>query len=158
MLTAVDDTIDGYFIPKGSIVIINVWGLHNAAADEKRLPPSEFDPERFAGRTKLASEYAVSSDYTSRDHYGYGAGRRICPGIHVAERNLFVGIVKLLWAFDFGEIPDFPVDVNPRSGYTEGFLHCAKPFQCSITIREGRQHIIQKEYNVAQHLFQQYEM
>jgi cytochrome P450 len=34
------------------------------------------------------------------DLYGYGSGRRLCPGIHLAERNLFLGIAKLLWAFD----------------------------------------------------------
>src|ERR1700733_6302398 len=32
---------------------------------------------------------------------GTGAGRRLCPGIHLAERNLFIAMAKLLWAFSF---------------------------------------------------------
>ena len=50
----------------------------------------------YAGVAKLAPELAASSDYEARDHGGYGAGRRLCPGIQLAERNLFLGIAKLL--------------------------------------------------------------
>lgn len=57
-------------LPKGSVVFFNVWGLHN---DEKYVPePERFNPDRFAGRTLLAPEYATSADYESRDHYNYG--------------------------------------------------------------------------------------
>jgi len=66
------------------------------------LSPLAFEHDRFAGRTALASTLAASKDYEACDHYGYGAGRRLCPGIHLAERNLFVGIAKLLWAFTHG--------------------------------------------------------
>ncbi|PNY24206.1 Fumitremorgin C synthase [Tolypocladium capitatum] len=94
---AEDDWIDGQFIPKGTIVIINAWGMHH---DEKRFPnPDTFDPDHYKGQTTLAPELAAAADYESRDHYGYGSGRRICPGIHLAERNLFLGIAKLIWAF-----------------------------------------------------------
>ncbi|KAJ5699992.1 Cytochrome P450 [Penicillium majusculum] len=46
----------------------------------------------------LASGYAGSEH---RDHLGYGAGRCVCPGIHLAERNLIIGVAKLFWAFEF---------------------------------------------------------
>jgi cytochrome P450 len=153
----VDDVIDSYSIPKGTLVIINVWGLHNTPRAEKESPTADFDPGRFEGRTKLASEYAVSPDYAARDHYGYGAGRRLCPGIHLAERNLFIGIAKLLWAFEFAEREDFPVDSQPRSGYTEGFLHCAKPFQCDIKLRLGRKDIMTKEFESVKDVFAQFD-
>lgn len=149
-------------IPAGSTVILNVWGLHH---DPVRFPnPDVFDPERYAGRTLLAPEYAASADFENRDHYGYGSGRRMCPGIHLAERNLFLAMAKLLWAFDFSEKADaqgraIPIDVDAKTGYTEGFLHCPKPFAAEIKPRsEKRRATILKEYESAKSdVFSKYE-
>ena len=149
-------------IPKGSTIILNVWGLHH---DPIRFPnPDVFDPDRYTGRTLLASEYAASADFEKRDHYGYGSGRRICPGIHLAERGLFLAMSKLLWAFSFAEKRDLqgrliPIDVDAATGYSEGFLHCPKPFDCEIKPRsEARQETILKEFAQAEkETFSQYE-
>lgn len=152
-----DDTdgwVDGHFIPKGSTVIINGWGMHHDASHFTN--PSVFDPDHYKGQMALAPELANAPDYTSRDHYGYGTGRRICPGIHVAERNLFLAISKLIWAFSIE--PDLdetgkPIepDLDPRTGYSEGFLVCANDFPCRITPRSGaRRETIMKEYQKAQ--------
>lgn len=150
-------------IPKGSTVILNVWGLHH---DPVRHPnPEVFDPERYAGRTLLAPEYAASADFVKRDHYGYGAGRRICPGIHLAERNLFLATAKLLWAFEFEEKKDgqgvaLAVDVDARTGYSEGFLHCPKPFEAQLRPRsEARRATIVQEFEQAKtDVFSNYEV
>jgi hypothetical protein len=65
-----DDYIDGYFIPKGTVIFVNTWGLHQ---DPVKYPdPEKFDPTRFLQHPDLAHEYAVSSDYENRDHYSYG--------------------------------------------------------------------------------------
>lgn len=104
----------------------------------------------------LAPELAAAADYQSRDHYGYGSGRRICPGIHLAERNLFLGIAKLIWAFSIEPARDEkgqPVeyDFSPETGYSEGFLVCARDFPCVIKPRsEARVATIMKEFEVAQ--------
>ena len=147
MLTrSVDDVVNGMIIPKKSTIILNVWGLHH---DPVRVPnPDVFDPERYAGRTLLAPEYASSADYENRDHYGYGSGRRICPGIHLAERNLWLAMAKLLWAFSFSEKKGaLPVDIDIKTGYSEGFLCCAKPFDCAIKPRsEARLATIMREF------------
>ena len=144
-------------------MILNVWGLHH---DPIKFPnPDIFDPERFAGRTLLASEYAIAAEYENRDHYSYGSGRRICPGIHLAERNLFLGMAKLLWAFEFSESKDengnaIPLDVDPQSAYLEGFLRCPKPFDCDIRVRSAaRRATIMKEFDEAQdNIFSKYEL
>jgi cytochrome P450 family 619 len=152
-----DNTINNLLIPKNTTVFLNVWGLHH---DPVRHPhPDVFDPERYAGRTLLAPEYAASADFEKRDHYGYGAGRRICPGIHLAERNLFLAIAKLLWAFDFAEIEGAPVDVSARTGYVEGFLHCPAPFRAHIEPRsEARRNTILREFEKAEaEVFVRYE-
>ncbi|MCJ1348478.1 hypothetical protein MMC31_006710 [Peltigera leucophlebia] len=157
-----DDTINDMHIPKGSTIILNVWGLHH---DPIRFPsPDVFDPDRYTGYTLLASECAASADVEKRDHYGYGAGRRLCPGIHMAERGLFLAMSKLLWAFSFAEKLDgqgrlIPIDVDAATGYSEGLLHCPKPFDCEIKPRsEARQETILKEYAQAEkNTFSQYE-
>ncbi|KAE8378183.1 cytochrome P450 [Aspergillus bertholletiae] len=149
-----DEWIDGKHLPKGATVFINGWALHH---DERRYPNHDvFDPDRYAGYTRLASEYAVSSDYENRDHYNYGTGRRLCPGVHLAERNLFLGISKLLWAFNFEKEIDGngnPVepDTDPVSGYSEGFIISAKPFPCRVSPRsDKRQETIMREYQQAE--------
>ena len=149
-----DDWVDGYFIPKGTTVIINCWGMHH---DETRFPsPDVFDPDHYKGQTTLAPELAAAADYEARDHYGYGAGRRICPGLHLAERNLFLGIAKLIWAFSIEPALDdkgikLKPNFDPRTGYSEGFLVCAKDFPCVIKPRsEGRRTTIMKEHERSQ--------
>lgn len=106
--------------------------------------------------TTLAPELAAAADYESRDHYGYGSGRRICPGIHLAERNLFLAIAKIIWAFSIE--PSVGVDgkavepdFGPMTGYSEGFLVCARQFGVKITLRSAKRGTtIANEYATAQ--------
>ena len=63
-----DVWLDDKLLPKGSDIIVNVIGLHLDSS--KYNDPETFDPEHFAGKHALASEYANSSDYEARDHYG----------------------------------------------------------------------------------------
>ena len=42
--------------------------------------------------------------------------RRICPGIHVAERELWLAISRLLWAFDIRSVPDEPISLDEYEG------------------------------------------
>lgn len=86
-------------------------------------------------KTKLAPEYLTASDPEARDHYAYGNGRRVCPGIHLGERNIFLGICKLLWAFEFKKAVDkngnpIETDINPTTAYSEGFIISANKFPC----------------------------
>lgn len=133
-----DDWVNDYFLPKGATVSLNVWCLHH---DENVFPkPDQFDPSRFEGRHKLAFDYAASSEYMQRDHYVYGAGRRLCPGIHLSERSMFLGAARLLWAFNFEPAQDekgnpIPMDTDPTTGYTEGFLVCPRLYKCIVAPR-----------------------
>jgi cytochrome P450 len=148
-----DDVVDGKFLPRGTTIFINVWGLHHDEAVFSE--PAKFNPSRYKGKTRPAAEYAAAPDHTNRDHYIYGAGRRICPGIHLAEREMFVGTAKLVWAFEFQQKRDhqgrpIPIDTDPVSGYTEGFLVCPKDFACSIKPRSARRaETIVREFEAA---------
>jgi cytochrome P450 len=64
--------------------------------------PTKFNPDRFLGDMTTASESASSPDAMKRDHFAFGAGRRICPGMHIAERTLFMTLSRMLWGFGFG--------------------------------------------------------
>jgi cytochrome P450 len=155
-----DDWVDGYLLPKGTTVIINAWGMQHDATKYKN--PEVFNPDHFAGSTKLAPELANGA-YEDRDHYGYGAGRRLCPGIHLAERNLFLAMAKLLWAFhmlpaldEAGE--EVKIDTDPKTGYCEGFLVCAYDFPARFRIRgQARRDTVLREFGEAEKVFAKYE-
>lgn len=42
--------------------------------------------------------------------------RRICPGMWVAEREIWLAIARLLWAFNFEQIPGEPIDLKEYDG------------------------------------------
>ncbi|KAI9836035.1 MAG: hypothetical protein M1819_001646 [Sarea resinae] len=131
-----DDEYEGMRIPKDSTVFIPVWAIHHT---EEIYPDHEsFNPDRYVNHTKLANDYSGSSDWAGRDHYGYGAGRRSCPGLHLAERNMWRITAKILWAFEISE----PVD--PKTGktipldpdaYNPGILQAPLPFNVNIKPR-----------------------
>ncbi|KAK4508806.1 hypothetical protein PRZ48_002545 [Zasmidium cellare] len=158
---ASDDTINGYHLPKGTTVIVNAWGMH---MDPDRFAnPEKFDPDHFKGSTRLAPDLA-NGKWQDRDHYGYGAGRRFCPGAHLAERNLFLAISKLLWAFEIrpkrraGGEEEVGIDTDPRTGYCEGFLVCANEFEAEFVVRgEERRETILREFEEGRGVFGQYE-
>ncbi|KAK3672126.1 hypothetical protein LTR78_008097 [Recurvomyces mirabilis] len=88
----------GYHFPKGALLVNNVYSIH---FDPKRYSdPKTFNPARFVGDDMTSHESAVQSDVSKRDHFVFGAGRRLCSGMHVADRELFAAIAGLLWAFD----------------------------------------------------------
>jgi hypothetical protein len=73
-------------------------------------------------------------------------------------------MAKLLWAFDISKKTDahgtvVPVDVDARTGYSDGFLHCPKPFACDIQPRsEGRRVTVMREFAEAENeIFSMYD-
>jgi cytochrome P450 len=90
--SSADDWYEGYFIPKGSVVITNVWAMNR---DPAVFPDfDEFRPERFL------DESAIPKDTHGQGHVTFGAGRRICVGMNVANNALFIDMASLLWAIN----------------------------------------------------------
>lgn len=146
-----DDEYNGYHIPKGAGVMNNVWAIH---MDPTRYPePRRFEPERFKDDFLNVAESAAIPDVAKRDAFTFGAGRRICPGMHVAERSLFLGIARMLWAFDFRPAVDAKTGEemlpDPES-LTQGFVCMPEEFEARITPRdEKRAELVEREWTEA---------
>lgn len=94
-------------------------------------------------------------------HYGYGAGRRICPGIHLAERTQWRIIAKLLWAFDI-KLPIDPVtgkEVAPDpEAYKEGIMNGPLPYEVLFKPRsQAHMDVIMKNCEDSRHVLEQWE-
>lgn len=155
----IDDEYEGMFIPKDTTLFIPTWAIHHM--DSIYEDSETFNPDRYNNHEKLANDYAGSSDWAGRDHYNYGAGRRICPGIHLAERNMWRIAAKILWAFEFSEPTDpltgkvSPLDAN---AYNPGILQAPLPFKVNIKPR-SQAHIatIKEERDAALDLLKQFD-
>ncbi|KAJ7507105.1 cytochrome P450 [Mycena galericulata] len=122
-----DDVYNGYFIPAGTIMIANQWGISH---DEQVFPdPFAFKPERF-----LNKESQVPDPST----IAFGWGRRICPGRFLAENSLWLHVATILACFDIS--PAIGADGNkiiPPREYTSGMASRPLPFPCSISPRSA---------------------
>jgi hypothetical protein len=76
------------------------------------------------------------ADVNARDHFGFG-GRRICPGLHIAERSVVINLARLLWGFNIDLAKDGNGDIIPvdftTDGLVPGAMSNAKPFECCIS-------------------------
>jgi cytochrome P450 len=83
-----DDVYDGYHLPKGTIVFANTWSIHQDPAEYDR--PTEFIPERYLSNKfgTAATQEEWTDNGQRRVTYGFGAGRRVCPGQRLAENSL----------------------------------------------------------------------
>ncbi|KIK51635.1 hypothetical protein GYMLUDRAFT_50453 [Collybiopsis luxurians FD-317 M1] len=109
-----DFTYRGQFIPKDTVLVLNTYTMHH---DAQRHPePFRFNPDRYIQDSTLSSESANLPNPYERDHWMFGVGRRICPGMWVAEREIFLVIARVLWAFRMEEIPGEPIDLKEYDG------------------------------------------
>ncbi|KAI1623910.1 cytochrome P450 [Exophiala viscosa] len=132
--TTDDDWYEGYFIPKNSVVMLNWWAIHMNS--ELYKDPETFDPSRYLDKPLSAAEYINVNDPYERDHFTYGAGRRVCPGVHVAERSLYINIARTLWGFKITKpIGADGKPIEPDTTMIRGFLSVPRPFQADFTVR-----------------------
>jgi len=121
-----DDVYNGYFIPKGAIILTNLWQF---SKDPKIYAnPEVFSPERF-----LASEGGVK-EADPRD-YIFGFGRRICPAKHFADASLWLACASVLATFDIRPPVKDGKPVLPSVKYTDGAIPHPEPFECVIKPR-----------------------
>lgn len=141
--TKAEDQYGPYRIPAGSIVLPNAFAI---TRDEAAFGPDTdaFIPERWMADVPEGVEHKI--DAGGRDttvvkdlpQTGFGFGRRICTGRHIATSQLFIQMARLLWAFDFEAAVDpatgKPYELDPMD-ISEGFVACPRPFRVVIRPR-----------------------
>ncbi|GFP89880.1 flavonoid 3'-monooxygenase [Phtheirospermum japonicum] len=100
-----DCQINGYFIPKSSTLLVNIWAIGrdpNVWAD-----PLEFRPGRFLIGGERPNADVKGNDF---EIIPFGAGRRICAGMSLGIRMVRLLTATLIHAFDFqltdGRLPE----------------------------------------------------
>lgn len=76
-----EDVYENFRIPKGASVLANHWALHRDPTTYTE--PERFIPERFID---ASTQELVGTQWSDRGHHTFGFGRRICPGLSIAER------------------------------------------------------------------------
>jgi hypothetical protein len=150
--TTADDVFDGYFIPRGSIVMTNAWAItHNSDVYEA---PDDFRPERFL-RTGAQGQLELNPDRFDPAAVVFGYGRRcvassrdtrppdqalvrsICPGMNIARDMLFAAISSMLATLNItpaSEEHGAP-KLSTLEYTTSGTIYQVLPFDCSIKPR-----------------------
>ncbi|KAL6406506.1 cytochrome p450 [Ilyonectria robusta] len=119
MLTK-DDEYEGYKFPAGTVFTWNAWAI--ALNSEEYKDPERFWPERFLNGDE---ENAL------KGHWAFGPGRRVCVGWKVGEMNVWIAIARILYCFDFTQVPGKPIDTMTIPQITKN----AAPFDVEVTVR-----------------------
>ncbi|KAE8155236.1 cytochrome P450 [Aspergillus avenaceus] len=114
-----DDHYNGYLIPKGSLILPNIWEFtHDPNVYHE---PDTFKPERFLGDTPEPDPHTLS----------FGFGRRICPGRLLADATIFISIAQSLAAFNFKSDDELQPDFLP------GVVSHPAPYRLNIKPRSA---------------------
>ncbi|CAE6535195.1 unnamed protein product [Rhizoctonia solani] len=129
-----DIEFHGYQIPKGSTINANIWAI--LRDPNHYFSPHTFNPSRFLGpEPELDPRKFI-----------FGFGRRICPGLHVANNSAWVTCAGLLSVFDIQAGPQLVAKVVSIGGreservyeLTEPYgMGDPRPFDCSIKPRDS---------------------
>ncbi|KAJ6809306.1 putative geraniol 8-hydroxylase [Iris pallida] len=105
-----DAELGPYAVPKHSQVVVNVWAI---GRDESVWEDAEaFKPERFLGS---------EMDFRGR-HFElipFGTGRRMCPGMPLADRMVHLTLASLIHSFEWklpGGMKPADVDLTEKFG------------------------------------------
>ncbi|XP_059303698.1 flavonoid 3'-monooxygenase [Lycium ferocissimum] len=97
--------INGYFIPKGSTLLVNVWAI--ARDPNEWADPLEFRPERFLPGGEKPKVDVKGNDF---EVIPFGAGRRICAGMSLGIRMVQLMTATLIHSFNWnlpsGQLPE----------------------------------------------------
>uniref|UniRef100_M1ACK5 Cytochrome P450 monooxygenase CYP736B n=3 Tax=Solanum tuberosum TaxID=4113 RepID=M1ACK5_SOLTU len=99
-----DCTLDGFHIPKGSRVLVNVWAI--GRDPDVWHEPEKFIPERFV-------ESTIDVRGQNFQLLPFGSGRRSCPGLQLGLTIVRLVVAQLVHSFDW-EFPNgmMSCDIN----------------------------------------------
>ncbi len=146
-----DDIFQGYFIPKGAIIIPNQWAI---LRDAELYPDADsFRPERWLEPNYPTYQEPLTKYPNLKRFAIFGHGRRICPGSEVAEKSLFLQVSTLYWACNIRREKDAnnkEIEI-PWYDYTGGSISTPRKFRFGVEERaDGRLKMLE-EVAVADH-------
>ncbi|KAF7843649.1 cytochrome P450 71A1-like [Senna tora] len=111
-----DSNINGYDIPKGTQVLVNVWAIGRDPTIWDN--PYEFEPERFLiGKNYKANNIDVEGhDF---ELLPFGAGRRMCVGYPLGLKVIQTCLANLIHGFDWklgGEMKKEELNMEEGNG------------------------------------------
>ncbi|KAI8573768.1 hypothetical protein RHMOL_Rhmol01G0301600 [Rhododendron molle] len=130
-----DCHVAGYFVPKGTRLIVNAWKLHH----DPRVwtDPYEFQPERFLHRDVKAGERGREFEF---EYLPFSSGRRSCPGARAAYLMMHLTLARLLQGFDVATPSNEAVDMSEGLGLA---LPKATPLEVVVSPRLKRELYLQ---------------
>jgi cytochrome P450 len=104
-----DTTIEGYHIPRGSMLFISVYNIHRHK--DFWRDPHEFDPDRFFNEGKAKQKHRCA-------FIPFGAGERFCIGSNFASVELAIFLAEVIGAFDLQLVvrdvpPEIAITMRP---------------------------------------------
>ncbi|XP_076920084.1 cytochrome P450 81C13-like [Bidens hawaiensis] len=99
--SAEDCTVGGYHVPKGTILLVNVWAIQN----DPNIwgDPKTFRPERFEGLEGYRDGFKFMP---------FGFGRRGCPGDDMGMRLVGLCLGSLIQCFEWKRTGESQVDMS----------------------------------------------
>nr|WPT08307.1 flavonoid 3'-hydroxylase [Thymus daenensis] len=129
--------INGYHIPKGATLLINVWAI---ARDPKQWSePLEFRPDRFLPGGEKPNVDVRGNDF---EVIPFGAGRRICVGMSLGIRMVQLLTATLIHAFDF----------ELANGLSARNLNMEEQF--GVTLQRAEPLVVHPKPRLASHVYQ----
>lgn len=104
-----DCTVGGYYVPKGTWLLVNLWKIHT----DPRVwaDPTMFKPERF-----LTSHKDVDVKGQHFELMPVGSGRRVCPGVNFGQQLSLLTLASFLHAFEISAPANATFDTSETFG------------------------------------------
>lgn len=125
-MAVADDCVGDISIPRGSMVIVYVYGAHRAPRYWQN--PEDFDPGRFTRENEKSR--------TPFTYLPFGGGPRGCIGGNYAMLQILMILSDLLRKYDFQLVPDQTIEarpmviLRPKHGIRMAFTSAVAPSPC----------------------------
>ncbi|GJE86658.1 cytochrome P450 [Phanerochaete sordida] len=118
-----DDEYNGYFVPAGTYMLANIWAVLH-------------DPEVYPEPEKFLPERHLKEGTPDPLDVAFGFGRRVCPGMQVAQSQTFETMASMLATFDLRPAKDaHGKEVMPETKGIDSLINFPVPFKCTFTPR-----------------------
>uniref|UniRef100_A0A2N9HZ26 Cytochrome P450 n=1 Tax=Fagus sylvatica TaxID=28930 RepID=A0A2N9HZ26_FAGSY len=98
-----DCTIEGYDIPRDTMLLVNAWAIHR-------------DPKLWDDATSFKPERFENGESDAHKLIHFGLGRRACPGAGLAQRTMSLTLGSLIQCFEWERVTEEEVDMTEGIG------------------------------------------